>query len=100
MKFAQKRCPHCGEKVKYLDAARRIFHVYFYCAKCKKFSFLILSEKVKILFTTVVTLCIFVVGVFGLYLRKFIFGAVLITLLFFVLLLLIPFFTELKIRDD
>lgn len=100
MRFAQKRCPHCGEKVKYFDVARRIGHVYFFCAKCKKFSFLVLGGGAEILFVTLFTLCIFIVGFCGLYLRKFIFGAILITFLFSLFVLLIPAFLKLENRDD
>lgn len=99
MKNFYLKCPHCNESVGFVSAFQSKANRELVCPRCGQVSEVLLKAKIVDVLKVLAVLVGLIVVIFSLFLRYYIWGAVLITMLFMVFYLQVPRFIILKKKN-
>lgn len=96
MKIKMPICPYCKEQLDFLQAFQIKTHREYVCSHCLKVSHINFNYRIKDLAKILYIMVAIVITIFSLFIRSYIWGTVLILVLFAAFYAQVPNFMELK----
>ncbi len=95
MKRNKPKCPYCNERLNFSQAFKVKTHDKYVCKKCGQISQIEINPSIKNLAKTLAILVSIVAIIFSFVVKSYIWGAIIITILFIAFYIQVPRFMEL-----